>query len=130
MNRRLRERTCDSTTGMEEEHELLFEVKEFIKIQRRAYARWRCTRSQGEAAPLQFGVLGLGLLQDGDVGVGILPQGEEIIVGGTGFRSIALQRIGAGEPEMGERAQRAIHDSRAVINEFAEFGAGFVPLVE
>jgi hypothetical protein len=44
-----------------------------------------------EAAPfqsvvrlLQLRVLGLGLLQDGDVGVGVFPEGEEISVGGKG----------------------------------------------
>ena len=29
---------------------------------------------------LQLRVLGLGLLQDGDVGVGVFPEGEEILV--------------------------------------------------
>ena len=38
---------------------------------------------------LQPRVLGLGLLQDGDVGVGIFPQGEEVLVGGACFRFIA-----------------------------------------
>jgi hypothetical protein len=31
---------------------------------------------------LQFRVLGFGLLQDGDVGVGIFPQDQEVFVGG------------------------------------------------
>jgi hypothetical protein len=31
---------------------------------------------------LQLRVLGLGLLQDGDVGVGVFPKGEEIVAGG------------------------------------------------
>jgi len=31
---------------------------------------------------LQLGVLGFGLLEDGDVGVGVFPEGEEILVGG------------------------------------------------
>jgi hypothetical protein len=31
---------------------------------------------------LQTRVLGLGVLQDGDVGVGVCPEGEEIFVGG------------------------------------------------
>ena len=34
---------------------------------------------------LQLRVLRLGLLQDGDVGVGVFPEGEEILVGGTRF---------------------------------------------
>ena len=31
---------------------------------------------------LQLRVLRLGLLQDGDVGVGVFPEGEEVVVGG------------------------------------------------
>jgi len=31
---------------------------------------------------LQLRVLGFGLLQDGDVGVGVFPEGEEVVVGG------------------------------------------------
>jgi len=32
---------------------------------------------------LQVGVLCLGLLQDGDLGIGVFPEGEEIFVGGS-----------------------------------------------
>ncbi len=35
---------------------------------------------------LQFRVLLLGLLQDGDVGIGVFPEGEEVLVGSAGFR--------------------------------------------
>jgi len=50
---------------------------------------------------LQLCVLRLGFLQDGDVGVGIFPEGEEIFVGGPGLDSVALQEVGAGEAETG-----------------------------
>jgi hypothetical protein len=33
----------------------------------------------------ELGVFGLGLLEDGDVGVGIFPEGEEILIGGAGL---------------------------------------------
>ena len=33
---------------------------------------------------MQLRVLGFGLLQDADVGVGVFPEGEEIFVGGEG----------------------------------------------
>ncbi len=39
---------------------------------------------------LQLGVLSLGLLQDGNVGVGVFPEGEEILVSGAGANGIAL----------------------------------------
>ena len=41
---------------------------------------------------LQPGVLGIGLLQDGDVGVGIFPESQEIFVGGE---SADTGRIGS-----------------------------------
>ena len=33
----------------------------------------------------QPGVLGFGLLVDGDVGIGVFPEGEEILIRGAGF---------------------------------------------
>jgi hypothetical protein len=43
---------------------------------------------------LQLRVLGLRLLRDGDFGVGIFPEGEEILLGSAGFGGVALQRVG------------------------------------
>jgi hypothetical protein len=42
------------------------------------------------------------LLEDGNVGVGIFPQREEILVGNARLGAIALQGVGAGEAEMPE----------------------------
>jgi hypothetical protein len=38
---------------------------------------------------LQLRVLRLGLLEDGDVGVGVLPEGEEVVIGGAGPGRVA-----------------------------------------
>jgi hypothetical protein len=38
---------------------------------------------------LQFGVLGFGLLQDGDVGVGVFPETQKILIGSPRFRFVA-----------------------------------------
>jgi len=51
---------------------------------------------------LHLRVLGFGLLQDGDVGVGVFPEGEEILVGGTGFGSVAVHGIGSTDLEMSQ----------------------------
>jgi hypothetical protein len=53
---------------------------------------------------LQLRVLRLSLGQDGDIGVGVFPEGEEIIVSSASFRSVTLQSVGAGEAEVGQRA--------------------------
>ena len=53
---------------------------------------------------LQFRVFGLGLLQDGDVGVGVFPEREEILICGLRFSRVALQGVGTRQAEMSERA--------------------------
>ncbi len=45
----------------------------------------------------QLCVLRLGCFQDGDVRVGVFPEGEEILIGGFGFGGVALQHVGAGQ---------------------------------
>ena len=49
---------------------------------------------------MQFRVLGLGLLQDGDVGLGVFPEGEEILVGRLSFGRVALRGMGSADVEM------------------------------
>jgi hypothetical protein len=44
---------------------------------------------------LQLRVLRLGFVQDGDVEVGISPEGEEIFVGGAGLVLAACEYVGA-----------------------------------
>jgi hypothetical protein len=50
---------------------------------------------------LQPCVLRLGLLQDGDVGVSVFPEGEEVLVHNFRLRSVTYQRVGASELDMG-----------------------------
>jgi hypothetical protein len=53
------------------------------------------------AKSLEFGVFGFGLGEDGDVGGGVFPDGEEVLVGGAGFGGVAGEGVGAGETELG-----------------------------
>jgi hypothetical protein len=46
---------------------------------------------------LQLRVLGFRFFQDGDVGIGVFPEGEEILVGDAGLPHISGERICAGE---------------------------------
>src|ERR1700730_3256786 len=87
---------------------------------------------------LQFRVLRLGLLQDGDVGVGVFPEGEEIFVGGErpdaggiGIRSLRgsrLQGIGTSHSQMRQRSRPAVPDDRAVVENFLKLGGGSTAL--
>ena len=51
----------------------------------------------------QSGVLGFGLLQNGDIGIRIFPQSEEVLVGLAAARGVAGQGCGMSEPQMRER---------------------------
>src|SRR2546427_4496513 len=77
---------------------------------------------------LQLRVLRFCFLQDGDVGVGVFPEGEEVLVSGAGLGGVTGEGIGACEAEMGECAQREVQDDAAMVEELLELcgcgGAG------
>ena len=66
---------------------------------------------------MELGVLGLGLLEDRDVGVGIFPEGEKILVGGVGFCGVTRESVGAAEFEMSQGADEAIADKAAMVED-------------
>ena len=76
---------------------------------------------------LQLRVLRLGLLQDGDVGVGVFPEGEEIFIGGhcpdaggIGVRSLRrfrLQGVCTSHSQMRQRSRPTVPDDAAVVDE-------------
>ena len=78
---------------------------------------------------LQLRVLRLGLLQDGNVGVGVFPEREEILICGSGFGGVALQHVGAGEAEMRECADGFVQHNPAMVEDFLELGGGFAALM-
>src|ERR1700694_897373 len=71
---------------------------------------------------LQLRVLRLGLLQDRDVGVGVFPEGQEVLVCTLRFRCIACHRVGATELEMGQRAGHEVPYDASVIQQLLELG--------
>ena len=58
-----------------------------------AHTTFAIFRNAGKVL-LQLRVLRLGFFQDGDVGVGVFPESEEIVVGCAGFRYITLHGVG------------------------------------
>jgi hypothetical protein len=56
---------------------------------------------------LQLRVLRLRLLKDGDVGVGIFPNREEILIRCLGLNAVALHGVSAGQLEAGQRSPLA-----------------------
>src|SRR4029077_2366092 len=87
---------------------------------------------------LQLRVLRLGLLQDGNVGVGVFPEREEIFVsserpdaGSIGIRALRssrLQGIGASDAQMRQRSRPAIRDNAAVVENLLKLGGGGIAL--
>jgi hypothetical protein len=59
---------------------------------------------------LQLRVLRFGFCQDGDVGVGVFPKGEEILIGRLRFGSVALQNVGTGQAQMRHHSGGAVSD--------------------
>jgi hypothetical protein len=49
---------------------------------------------------LQLGVLRFGFLQDGDVGVGVFPEGKEILISSFRFGGVAGEGVGTGQSNM------------------------------
>src|ERR1035438_3597094 len=87
---------------------------------------------------LQLREFRLGFLQDGDVGVGVFPEGEEVFVGGesasageVGIRSLRgfrLQGIGSRHSQMRQRSRPAVPDDAAVVENLLKLGRGSVAL--
>src|SRR5208337_700521 len=79
---------------------------------------------------LQFRVLGLGLFQDGDVGVGVFPEREKILIGGAGFGGVALHGVSARQSEAGQCTPRKVRHQSSVVYEFLKFRCRSVAVVQ
>src|ERR1035437_6227085 len=87
---------------------------------------------------LQLRVLGFGLLQDGNVGVGVFPEREEIFVGGErpdaagigirSLRSSRLQGVSASHSQMRQRSRPAVPHNAAVVENFLELSGSSTAL--
>ncbi len=60
----------------------------------------------------QLFVFCLGLLQDGDVAIGVFTQNKEIMVGAAGLGDVVLERMSGSEADASKHSQREIeHDA-------------------
>ena len=67
---------------------------------------------------LQLRILGFGLLEDGDVGIGVLPKGKKILIRLARRGAVAGEGVGASQTKVGQRCQRIIDNDASVIDEF------------
>ena len=73
---------------------------------------------------LKFGVFGFGFLEGDEIRVGVLPGGEEVLVGGAGFRRISLQGVGASEAELGNTKGWRSGEEVGALDYLAKFESG------
>src|SRR5580692_7313824 len=74
---------------------------------------------------LQLRVLRLCLLQDRNLGVGVSPEREEILIGCPGFGCVTLHCASAGHAEMRQHAECVANRDSAAIHNFLKFSRGF-----
>lgn len=73
----------------------------------------------------EAGVLGFGLLEREEIGVGVFPEGEEILVVAASGFGIAGKDFGTGDLEVSERSGGGHVDESGMVEELLKFGGSF-----
>src|ERR1019366_1233647 len=94
----------------------------------------RLSQQAGLFRLLQLRVLRLGLPQDGDVGVGVFPEGEEVFVGGERsdasgigvrpLRGSRLQSVGLSHSQTRQRPRPTVPDDPGMIKNLLKLCSG------
>src|SRR5579862_6311021 len=79
---------------------------------------------------LEFCVLGFGLLQDGNVRVGVFPQREEILIRRARLGLIAGNCVGPPQLQMRQRSNNGIEHNTGMIQNLLKLGSSFIALVQ
>src|SRR5580700_5294614 len=74
---------------------------------------------------LQPCALRLRFFQDGNLGIGVLPKSEEVLVVLASLGDVTLHCISAGHAEMRKHAERVSNHDSAVIHNVLKFPGGF-----
>src|SRR5208337_275405 len=93
------------------------------------------TSSSGSTASrheqlLQLRILHLGLLQDGNIEVGVFPEREKILVCSSGPRLVSLQGVSTGEAETGQRTPGKVGHQSPVVEELPKLRCRCVAVVQ
>src|SRR6266849_6969619 len=88
-----------------------------------------CKRLITTTELLQLRVFRLGFFQDRDLGVGVFPEREEILICRLGFGGVALHGIGSTDLEMRECSNGFVEHNTAMVEDFLELGGGFAALM-
>src|SRR5271156_5617248 len=92
----------------------------------------------GRERLLQLGVFGFGGDEDGNVGVRVFPEREEILVGGErphaggigirALRGFRLRSVRTSHAQMRQRSRPAVPDNAAVVENLLKLGSGSAAL--
>ena len=88
------------------------------------------TGANSPAESVEGGVFGFGLFQDGDVGVGVFPESEEILVGFAGGFGVLGEHFGASQLKVGQSSHRKIKDDARMVKDFLELGSCGGPILQ
>ena len=70
---------------------------------------------------MQFCVSCLGLLQNGDVGVRVFPECEEILVARPGLVGIPLQNVGLSQTLVSQGSEQRVQNDASIVENFLKF---------
>src|ERR1700740_2162077 len=76
---------------------------------------------------LQLAVFRPSFIEDGNVGISILPQGKEILIRSFGFRRIPRHGVGTAQAQLGERMLNGCRGDATMIHDLLKFRRRLVP---
>ena len=118
---------AEQVTNYQSHHEILVDD---LKSADRQVIDSAGLQSFGEAQQLlQLCVLGFGLLGDGDVGVRMFPQHQEILIGGPSFGLVSRQCIGPAQLQVRQCTYGISDHDSAMAENFLELDGSFPALV-
>src|SRR5437867_6434299 len=84
----------------------------------------------GTTLLLQLRVLRLGLLKGADVGIGLVPEREEILIAAFCFVCLAIHCIRSGKLQMSQRTQWKVHCKARMAENLLELRRRLVPFMQ
>jgi hypothetical protein len=77
---------------------------------------------------LQLGVFPFRFFENRNIGIGIFPQGEEILIGGPRLEPVSRHGIGRAQLQMRQRADRIPGYDPSVVENLLELGGRYIDL--
>src|SRR5437868_446461 len=82
-----------------------------------------------EQDSVELRVFDFGLFQDADIGVGVFPEREKILICSASLGGLTLQDISAGKAEVRERSDGLVQHNSAVVENFLKLRRSFAALM-